>query len=133
MRFSESERALLDQPAFAQLATVMPDGAPQNTPIWYRRDGDTLRMACRDTARKARNIMRDPRVAVVVVDPANPYAFVQVMGRAEIVANDALAREEFRILAQRYMGTDGDAWFAALPAEARFVVLLIRPERTSTA
>lgn len=90
-------------------------------------------MACNTKARKARNIRNDPRVAVVVVDPANSYSFVQVMGRAEVIADDALAREEFRILAGRYMGEQGEAWFVALPASSEFVVLVVHPERTSMA
>jgi PPOX class probable F420-dependent enzyme len=138
MPFSQADRELLDLTAFAQLATLLPDGSPQLTVIWYRRDGDTLRMASSVDAVKTRNIERDPRVAVTVADPGNPYAFIQVRGRAEIIRDDALARAEFRILARRYMGadggalgTDGDAWADALPVESEFVVIVIHPERTS--
>jgi PPOX class probable F420-dependent enzyme len=134
MPLSQSERDLLDQPAFATLATLMPDGGPQATAIWYRRDGETLRMACGASSVKARNIARDPRVAVTVIDPRNPYAFIQVRGGAEIIPGSDLARTEFRILAQRYMGeADGTAWADNLSPTGDFVVLVVHPERTSMA
>lgn len=132
MPLTQAERELLDQPAFATLVTLMPDGGPQATAIWYRRDGETLRMACGASSVKARNITRDPRVAVTVIDPGNPYAFIQVRGAAEVVADSDLARAEFRILAHRYMGEEaGAAWAESLPQTSDFAVLVINPERTS--
>ncbi len=135
MALSQAERDLLDKVAFATLATLMADGSPQATAIWYRRDGETLRMACEGSSVKARNILRDPRVAVTVIDPDNPYSFIQVRGSASVIPDADLARDEFRILAQRYMGqADGDAWVAStLSATGNYVVLSVQPERVSMA
>jgi PPOX class probable F420-dependent enzyme len=132
MPLSQEDCDLLDLTSFATLSTVMPDGSPQATVIWYRRDGETLRMACGATALKARNIRRDPRVAVVVADPSNPYSFIQVRGRAEVIPDSEMAREEFRVLALRYMGAEaGAAWADNLSSSAEFAVIVVRPERTS--
>jgi PPOX class probable F420-dependent enzyme len=131
MQFTDEQAELLDTVAFAKLATIMPDGSPQVTVIWYRRDGDTLRMACGETTLKARNIARDQRVAVAIDSPENPYDFIQVRGRAEVVADDALARGEFRILGRRYWGEQGEVWADNLPADSPFVVLVIHPENVS--
>jgi PPOX class probable F420-dependent enzyme len=118
---SQAERDLLDQPAFATLVTLMADGGPQATAIWYRRDGETLRMACYASSVKARNI-----------DPGNPYSFIQVRGSAEVIADSDLARDEFRVLAHRYMGAEaGAAWADNLSPTGDFGIIVVHPERTS--
>jgi hypothetical protein len=88
-------------------------------------------MACGATTLKARNIVRDPRVAVAIDNPENPYDFVQIRGRAEVIADDALARREFRILGRRYWGEQGEVWADNLPADSPMVVLVIHPEKVS--
>jgi len=129
---NDAVRALLDLPGtFARLSTILPDGAPQSTVIWFRRDGDTLRLACGAGAMKARNIRRDGRVSVVVEKPADPYNFVEIRGIGEVVEDDALAREEFVHLAHRYVGQErGDAWVKTL-GPSPVVVLVIRPTKVS--
>jgi PPOX class probable F420-dependent enzyme len=128
--FTDPVRELLDTPGtFARLSTLLPDGAPQNTVIWFRRDGETLRMSCGRGARKARNIRHDSRVAVVVERPGDPYNFVEVRGVAEVIEDAAEGLAELRRLAHRYIGRErGDAWIDAM-TDADMVVLVIRPER----
>lgn len=129
--FTAEQRALLDLPnTFARVATLMSDGAPQNTTIWYRREGDTLLIATGSSALKTRNVERDPRVAVVVEHPANPYHYLQIRGRAEIVHDRAQAVAEFRQIAPRYIGAKADAWVDEL-GNYDGVVLVIHPERVS--
>ena len=84
-------RALLEGPNFIHLATVMADGAPHSTTVWCGFYGDK---PCFFTANpqslKARNVARDPRVALSVVDRANPYRTGQLRGRvAEVISGDA--------------------------------------------
>jgi hypothetical protein len=88
-------------------------------------------MACGASALKARNIARDPRVAVAIDHPENPYDFVQIRGRGEVVGDDALARQEFRVLGRRYWGARGEVWADNLPADSPLVVLVVHPEKVS--
>jgi PPOX class probable F420-dependent enzyme len=129
--FTAEQRALLDLPnTFARVATLMPDGAPQNTTIWYRRDGDTLVIATGSQARKTRNVERDPRVAVIVEHPENPYHYLQIRGRAEVFHDSARTIAEFRRIAPRYIGDQADAWVDSL-GSIDGAVIIIHPERVS--
>lgn len=132
MSFTDPVRELLDTPGtFARLSTLLPDGAPQNTVIWFRREGETLRMSCGRNARKAKNIRRDGRVSVVVERPGDPYNFVEVRGVAEVIEDADEGLAELRRLAQRYIGHErGDAWMDAMP-DADLVVLVVRPTRVN--
>jgi PPOX class probable F420-dependent enzyme len=78
---SPEAKKLIDRPNFAHLATLMPDGTPQSTPVWLGREGDHLVICTSDGSLKARNTRRDPRVALSLVDLDNPYEEVQIRGR----------------------------------------------------
>ena len=133
--FSPEVTALLDSVAFAHLTTLMADGSPQSTVIWFRREGQTLRITCGTTSLKARNVRRDDRVAVSIEDPNNPYAYVQIRGRARVIesADEASGSEEFRLMANHYFGPEkGPQWYATSiesSTEDAYVVLEITPER----
>jgi PPOX class probable F420-dependent enzyme len=101
---SHSDLLLDEKRALAILATIMDDGSPQATPIWFDIEGDTL---CFNTARgrvKDRNISARPRVAVVIVDPDDPYRYLQLRGSVESSSTEG-AREHIDRLAQKYLGT----------------------------
>ena len=74
-------KTLLDAPNFAHLATLMPDGAPQSVPVWVGRSGDQLIICTGESSLKARNTLRDPRVAISLVSGSNPYEEAQLRGR----------------------------------------------------
>jgi PPOX class probable F420-dependent enzyme len=78
---SPEAKELIDRPNFAHLATLMPDGTPQSTPVWLARQGEHLVICTSDASLKARNIRRDPRLALSIVDFDNPYEEVQIRGR----------------------------------------------------
>jgi PPOX class probable F420-dependent enzyme len=78
---SEEIKQLLDGPNFAHLATLMPDGSPQSVPVWVGREGDRIIICTGETSLKARNMRRDPRVALSIVDFENPYSEAQIRGR----------------------------------------------------
>ena len=80
MKLSDETRHLIDGANFAHLATLMPDGSPQSVPVWIGRDGDRLVICTGEKSLKARNTVRDPRVAISVVDLRNPYSEVQIRG-----------------------------------------------------
>ena len=86
-------RDLFERANFAHLATLMPDGAPHSVPLWVGIEGEQLCFFTQDASRKAKNVRRDPRVAVSVVDRENPYRMAQVRGRVagERHGDEALA------------------------------------------
>ena len=81
MVLSADVRALLDEPNFAHLATLMPDGAPQSAPVWIDVEGDRILVATGEASLKAENTKRDPRVSLSVVAMDNPYREAQLRGR----------------------------------------------------
>ncbi|WP_254543319.1 PPOX class F420-dependent oxidoreductase [Halomarina pelagica] len=98
---------LFEKRTFAHLATVMPDGTPQVTPVWVDYDADSGELLV-NTARgrlKERNVSRDPKVGVSLVDPDEPYRFVSVRGRVTDLQEEG-ADDHIDELAKRYMGVD---------------------------
>jgi PPOX class probable F420-dependent enzyme len=78
---SDDVRTLVDEPNFAHLATLMPDGSPQSAPVWVGRDGDRILVATGEGSLKAKNTRRDPRVSLSIVAMDNPYREAQIRGR----------------------------------------------------
>jgi PPOX class probable F420-dependent enzyme len=124
---TEIPKAYLDlfsKPAFAHLVTLMPDGSPQVTPVWVDLDGNTVIVNTAKGRLKDRNMKRDPRVALAVSDPANPYRYVQVRGRvSEITENGGDAHIDK--MAKKYLNQDSYPY--RQPGEVR-VVYRITPE-----
>lgn len=81
IQLSEEVKRLIDRPNFAHLATLMPDGSPNATPIWVGREGDRIVICTGEGSLKAKNTRRDPRMALSIVDFVNPYEEVQIRGR----------------------------------------------------
>ena len=74
-------KLLLDGPNFVHLATLMPDGSPQSVPVWVGREGDRIVICTGEASLKAKNTLRDRRVALSVVDLRDPYQEAQLRGR----------------------------------------------------
>jgi PPOX class probable F420-dependent enzyme len=111
--------------AFASLATVMPDGSPQVTPVWFDYTDGIIRV---NTARgrvKARTLKTDAAVAMAIIDPDNPYHYVQIRGRVRRVTEQGAAAH-IDSLAKKYLGQDKYPY--AAPGEVR---LLCEIEPTS--
>jgi PPOX class probable F420-dependent enzyme len=120
----DAYRDLFDKKAFAHLATVGPDGAPQVTPVWVDYDGTHVRFNTAKGRVKVRNLGRDPRVALSIQDPDNAYRYVQVRGRiAESTEEGADAHID--ALAKKYLGQDKYPF--RRPGEKR-VIYKVRPE-----
>jgi PPOX class probable F420-dependent enzyme len=124
-QISPGVRKLLEGKNFANIATVMPDGSPQVTPVWVDFDGTHILVNTADGRQKPRNLRRDPRVAVSVYNQENPYSYVQVRGRVvDITVNGADAHIDK--MAKKYMGQD--TYPFRTPTEQR-LILKIAPER----
>ncbi|MFE9601945.1 PPOX class F420-dependent oxidoreductase [Streptomyces hokutonensis] len=102
--FDDSVRALLDGRNFASVATLRPDGAPQTSVVWIKREDDTVLFSSLQDRQKVRNLRHDPRVSLSVFDLANPYASVEIRGTAEILPDpDKRLPHE---LSHKYLGVD---------------------------
>lgn len=121
--FDETVRRMLDGRNFATVATVNPDGAPQSSVVWVKREGDTVLFSITTTRQKARNLARDPRVSISIFDIENPYASVEIRGTAELIPDEA--RRLPRELSHKYLGVDPPP---AEPGEVRLIVR-VTPEK----
>jgi PPOX class probable F420-dependent enzyme len=123
-------RSLLgdDVKAFADLATLLPDGSPQVTPVWFDTEGGAIRVNTAKGRWKDRNMRRDARVALSIMDPANPYRHLQIRGKVERVTEQG-ADAHIDRLAKKYMGADT---YPFRQAGEQRVIFVIRPERVTT-
>jgi PPOX class probable F420-dependent enzyme len=115
-----SHADLLERPLFAHLATVRPSGAPQSNVMWFAWDGEVLRFTHTRNRQKFRNVEHEPRVALSILDPDDPYRFLEVRGEVESVQPDPGAAF-YRALQERY-----DMRYAITDADVR-VVVTVRP------
>ena len=124
----EKYQDLFNKKAFASLATIMPDGKPQVTPVWADFDGKHIIVNSAKGRVKDRNMRRDPRVSLALIDPDNPYRYLQLQGRVvEITENGA--DQHIDKMAKKYMGVD--KYPGRQPGEVR-VIYKIEPERAQT-
>ena len=122
-------RDLLDnKKAFAHIATVGADGTPQVTPVWVDSDGSHVRF---NTARgrvKDKNLQRNPRVAISIQDPENPYRYLQIRGRVTEMTEKG-ADQHIDALAKKYLGQD--TYPFRRPGEVR-VMIKVTPDKIQT-
>jgi PPOX class probable F420-dependent enzyme len=107
---------LQQKTAFANLATIMPDGTPQVTPVWFDYTNGKIRVNSAKGRVKTRNMQEGARVALSILDPDNPYRYIQVRGRVGHVT-EAGADAHIDSLAKKYLGKDKYPY--ARPGEVR--------------
>jgi len=96
---------LTQKKAFAQLATLMPDGSPHVAPVWFEYDGKNILINSAKGRVKDKNIRRDPRVGLDILDPDNPYRHLSIRGRVVEITEKG-ADEHIDKLAKKYIGQD---------------------------
>ena len=119
---------LFGKKAFANLATMMPDGSPQVTPVWVDFDGTHVIVNSARGRQKDKNMKRNPTVALSIVDPENPYRYLEIRGHVAEITEDG-ASAHIDKMAKKYMGVD--IYPNHRPDEVR-VIYKIEPERTSS-
>ena len=122
-------RELFEDPNLGFLATVMPDGSPQVSPVWVDVENGYVRFNTATGRVKDRNIRRDPRVAISVANRDDPYDKVDVRGRVVDIVEGDEAEAHIDALSQKYRGETPYPWWT--PGERR-VLVRIEPERVST-
>ncbi|MFD4370934.1 PPOX class F420-dependent oxidoreductase [Streptomyces sp. NPDC058486] len=127
LEMNDTVRALLDAPIPAVLATLNPDGGPQSSVVWVSRDGDELLISTTQGRRKARNMLRDPRVGLTVFDPADTDLYVEIRGTAALTEDTG--RAVAVRLAEEYVGPGGGQEYLEAPPEEVRVVVRITPTK----
>jgi PPOX class probable F420-dependent enzyme len=124
----ESHLDLFKKKAFAHLATLMPSGQPQVTPVWVDYDGRYVLVNTAEGRQKDRNLQRDRRVALSILDPDNPYKYLEVRGHvAERTRNGA--EEHIDAMAKKYLAQEKYPF--RQPGEMR-VLYKIEPEHVTS-
>ena len=110
---------LLEQKkAFAHLATLMPDGSPQVTPVWFDYKDGRIRVNSAKGRTKSRNMKEGSRVALAIMDPDNPYRYTQIRGQVSRVTEEG-ASAHIDSLAKKYLGQEKYPY--ARPGEIRII------------
>ena len=124
----EEFKDLFTKKAFAHLATLMPDGSPQVTPVWCDYDGTYILVNSAMGRVKDKNMRRNRKVGITIVDPENPYRHLAMRGEVAEITEQG-ADSHIDKLAKKYMGKD--KYPLRQPGEVR-VVYKIRPDRVTT-
>lgn len=115
---------LLASTALADVATIGPRGEPMVNPVWFHWDGHHIRFATTRGTQKVRNLHRDPRIALSIVDPANPGRYLEIRGHVTFASDpDATV---INLLYKKYMGIDIHP-----EPDLDWVVVIVEPERIS--
>jgi PPOX class probable F420-dependent enzyme len=118
---------LLISPVLAHVATIGSRGEPQSTPVWIGWDGQYIRFSQTRRQQKYRNLRRDPRIALSLVDPSNPYRYLEVRGLV-VAFEDDPDRAFVDSMARKYLGVDRYPWHQE---EDEHVAIVILPQHTS--
>jgi PPOX class probable F420-dependent enzyme len=119
---------LLQKPAFASLATLMPDGSPQVSPVWCDYDGKHVIVNSAKGRVKDKNMRANPKVALSIMDPANPYRYLGIRGRV-VEITESGADQHIDKMAKKYMNVD--RYPNRTPTEVR-VIYKIAVDRVNT-
>jgi PPOX class probable F420-dependent enzyme len=108
----------------AAVSTLMPDGTLQTTPLWIDSDGEHLLLNTEVHRQKYKNVSRDPRITVTIIDAANPYSYGEVRGEVVETITGPEARAHIDALARKYTGAD-----YGNPVQSERVILKVAPHR----
>jgi len=117
-----------DTKAYAHVATVGPNGEPQNNPVWFDTQDGKILFSQTTTRQKLKNVAREPRVALSILDPENPYRYLEIRGKVVEVQPDP-DKAFIDRMAQKYLGEERYPWNR--PGEER-VIVVVEPEHTSS-
>jgi PPOX class probable F420-dependent enzyme len=123
----ESHADILNTTAFAHIATVGPRGEPQSSPVWFDWDGQYFYFSQTKTRQKLHNLEREPRLAISLLDPNNPYRYLEIRGKVVRVDEDPNL-DFINKMAQKYLGQEKYPWHR--PEDQR-VVVVVEPQHTT--
>ncbi len=123
----ESHLDLLGSTALAHIATLGPRGEPQSSPVWFGWDGEYVKFSQTKTRQKYKNLGREPRLALSIVDPENPLRYLEIRGVVDRIEEDP-DLEFINSMSKKYLGKD--KYPNHRPGDER-VVVFVRPEHTT--
>ncbi|MEU6845917.1 PPOX class F420-dependent oxidoreductase [Streptomyces sp. NPDC046716] len=126
-QLSDELKALLDSKVFIGVATIQPDGSPQVSPVWAKRDGDDVLFSTTVGRRKEKNLRRDPRVTVLVQPADNPYAYAEIRGTVDITTEGG--QELIDELSVKYTGKKYAEFNPSSADDAERVVVRVRARK----
>lgn len=124
---SEQLKEVLEGTVFVTIATIQPDGSPQVSPVWAKRDGDDVLISTTVGRRKERNLRRDPRVTVVVQPADAPYTYAEIRGAATLTTEGG--QDLIDELSLKYTGKPYAEFNPASGQDDERVVVRITPRK----
>lgn len=112
---------ILAKRAFAHFVTLMPDGSPQSSPVWIDREGENLVVNSAVGRLKDKNVKRDPRVAISVADPDNPYRCLMIRGEVVEITEEG-ADDHIDAMAMKYMGKEKYPFRSDTEVRVKYIV-----------
>jgi PPOX class probable F420-dependent enzyme len=123
----EDYKDLLSSTALVHVATIGPKDEPQSNPVWFDWDGEHVKFSQTKTRQKYRNLNRNPRIALSVVDPQNPYRYLEIRGEVTQIEEDP-DLDFIDSMAKKYLGLD--KYPTHQPGDER-VVIFVKPRHTT--
>lgn len=123
----EDYQDILETTALAHVATIGPNGEPQSNPVWFDWDGEHVKFSQTRTRQKYRNVGREPRLALSIVAPDNPYRYLEIRGKVTKIEEDP-DLHFINAMAKKYLGLDEYPYHQ--PGDER-VILYVKPEHTT--
>jgi len=127
LRLTKEQRAFLENPFVGVVTTLQRDGSPQSTVVWVDVDDEGVSINTAYGRVKPRNLARDPRISLVVVDPGDPYRWIKVSGTGRLV--DEGADDQIDRLSKKYTGRD--VFASRQPGEQRVTVRITSDRKLS--
>ncbi|WP_329120683.1 PPOX class F420-dependent oxidoreductase [Streptomyces sp. NBC_01465] len=124
---SDQLKTLLDGPVFVSVATIQPDGSPQVSPVWVKRDGDDVLISTTVGRQKEKNLRRDPRVTVLLQPFDAPYSYAEIRGSATLTTEGG--QDLIDELAVKYVGKKYAEFNPSSADDAERVVVRITPRK----
>jgi PPOX class probable F420-dependent enzyme len=126
----DTHKDLLEGPIYVVATTVMPDGQPQSSVVWWDYDGDFVRINTTRGRQKEKNLMKNPKITIIAVDPKNPYHWLEVRGVVDSMV-EAGGRDHIESLSMKYTGQKYYGGFnkTVKPEDQVRVIVNIRPTR----
>jgi PPOX class probable F420-dependent enzyme len=126
-KIPETHVDLLDTTALAHVASTGPKGEPQSSPVWFGWNGEQILFSQTKGRQKYRNFLSEPRIALSIVDPTNPYRYLEIRGKVVRIDEDP-DLTFINSMAKKYLGEDKYPWHQ--PTDER-VVIVVEPEHFS--
>jgi PPOX class probable F420-dependent enzyme len=118
----DATKTLAQGATIASVTTLLPDGTPMTHPLWIDADDEYLMFNTETGRQKFRNLRRDPRVTIMMWDPANTYSYIEVRGEVADTVAGPEARDHIDALSRKYTGHD-----YANPIGTERVIVKVRP------